>query len=91
VSSYTNELSARSLIRYIANDYIELSQEKIRSQRDDYIKICRDWLDKNLVYRNETYKKLFDIFHSSRQSGDIILDAEFVYQILRELEHVEIS
>lgn len=29
-------------IQYIANDYFELSHEKVRIQRDDYVRIARD-------------------------------------------------
>lgn len=47
MSNYTNELTARQLIAYIANDYVELSIEKVRWQRDDHIKICREWLFHN--------------------------------------------
>lgn len=47
MSSYTNELTAEQVIAYIANDYVELSHDKIAWQRDDYIKICREWLAYN--------------------------------------------
>lgn len=29
-------------IQYIAKDYIELSHEKVRIQRDDYVRMARD-------------------------------------------------
>lgn len=32
----------RNFVKYIANDYYELSQEKVRIQRDDYIRLARD-------------------------------------------------
>jgi len=35
---------AYNFIRYIANDYFELSQEKVRIQRDDYVRIARKLL-----------------------------------------------
>lgn len=44
MSKYTKALTAEQLIAFIANDRPELSQEKIRWQRDHYIKICREWL-----------------------------------------------
>lgn len=47
MNSYIKDLTAEQLIAYIANDYIELSQEKIAWQRDEYIKICREWLEQN--------------------------------------------
>lgn len=47
MSKYTRELTAEQVIAYIANDYVELSHDKVRWQRDDYIKICREWLDYN--------------------------------------------
>lgn len=44
---YTDELTAVQLIGYIANDYIELSYDKVRWQRDNWREICRSWLDKH--------------------------------------------
>jgi hypothetical protein len=29
------------LVHYIANDYVELSYEKVRIQRDDYIRLAK--------------------------------------------------
>ena len=31
-----------NFINYIANDYFELSHEKVRIQRDDYVRMARD-------------------------------------------------
>lgn len=47
MSEYTKQLTAEELISYIANDYVELSHEKVLWQRNHYIKICREWLDHN--------------------------------------------
>ena len=47
MSTYTKALTAKQLIAYIANDYLELSHDKVRWQRDEYIKICREWLEEN--------------------------------------------
>lgn len=47
MSEYTKNLTARQLIEYIANDYIELSHDKVLWQRDDFMKICREWLQNN--------------------------------------------
>jgi hypothetical protein len=47
MSVYTKRLTAEQLIRYIANDYMELSHDKVRWQRDDFMRICREWLDHN--------------------------------------------
>ena len=44
MSEYTNNLTAEQIIRYIANDYVELSHDKVSWQRDDHMKICREWL-----------------------------------------------
>lgn len=44
-----NELTARQLIASIANEYIELSHDKVRWQRDDIILRCKNWLDANKV------------------------------------------
>ena len=32
-------------VRYIATDYIELSHEKVRIQRDDYVRMARDIME----------------------------------------------
>ena len=47
MSEYTKNLTARQLISYIANDYVELSHDKVLWQRDDFMKICREWLQNN--------------------------------------------
>lgn len=47
MSEYTKNLSAEHLIRFIATDYVELSHDKIVWQRDQYIKICREWLERH--------------------------------------------
>jgi hypothetical protein len=39
------ESEAISLIKYIATDYVELSHDKVQWQRNDYIKLCRKFLD----------------------------------------------
>lgn len=44
---YTDKLSAEGIIRYIVNDYVELSYEKVTNQRDWYKRICKRWLDWN--------------------------------------------
>jgi hypothetical protein len=48
VSEYTNYLTAKQLIEYIATDYVELSHEKILAQRNEHIKMCREWLEHNV-------------------------------------------
>ena len=50
---YTDQLTAEQLIAYIANDYIELSHDKVVWQRNDWRTACRSWLDKRYVNRNE--------------------------------------
>lgn len=47
MSKYTKNLSASAIIEYIATDYVELSHDKVRWQRDDYVRLCREWLDHN--------------------------------------------
>lgn len=44
MSEYTKQLTAEQLIEYIANDYVELSYEKVLVQRNDFMNICREWL-----------------------------------------------
>lgn len=42
---------AINLISFIANDYVELSHDKIEWQRNDYRKRCRDFLEKNTMWK----------------------------------------
>jgi len=53
MSEYTNKLTAEQLIRFIATDYVELSHDKIVWQRDDHIKICREWMLNNLLEKKD--------------------------------------
>ena len=46
--SYTDSLTAVQLIDYISRDYVEMSYDKIRIQRDDFMKICKDWMRINV-------------------------------------------
>jgi hypothetical protein len=54
MSEYTRNLTAEQVIAYIANDYVELSHDKVLWQRDDYIKICREWLKHNRTAQEHT-------------------------------------
>jgi hypothetical protein len=47
VNTYMNSLTARQFIETIANEYIELSHDKIRLQRDDHIRWAKEWLRAN--------------------------------------------
>jgi hypothetical protein len=40
----TNSYTARQVIEMIANDYVELSHDKVLWQRDDHMRICKEWL-----------------------------------------------
>jgi hypothetical protein len=42
-------LTARQVIEMIANDYYELSHDKIKLQRDDHLRWCKKWLELNPV------------------------------------------
>ena len=53
MSNYTKALTAEQLIYFIANDRPELSHEKVLWQRNEYIKICREWLELNGQYAEE--------------------------------------
>lgn len=53
MTEYTNRLTARQLIEYIARDYIEFSYDKIQWQRDDWRKACCDWLEHNLEEQHD--------------------------------------
>jgi hypothetical protein len=54
VSEYTKNLTAEQLIHYIADDYVELSHDKVLWQRNDFMKICQEWLEHN-GSRDEPY------------------------------------
>jgi hypothetical protein len=47
MNTYMNSLTARQFIEAIANEYIELSHDKIRLQRDDHIRWAKEWLRAN--------------------------------------------
>lgn len=47
MSEYTKKLPAEELIAAIATDIPETETNKIREQRDDFIRICQEWLDHN--------------------------------------------
>ena len=53
MTEYTKNLTAEQLIHFIATDYIELSHEKIVWQRDDHVKICREWMLNNLLEKKD--------------------------------------
>jgi hypothetical protein len=42
-------LTARQVIEMIANEYYELSHDKIKLQRDDHVRWCKQWLELNQV------------------------------------------
>ena len=50
MGTYTDMLirqSAHQIVEMIAGEYVELSHDKIKSQRDDFQRICRIWLEHN--------------------------------------------
>lgn len=47
MNTYMNSLTARQFIETIANEYVELSHDKIRLQRDDHIRWAKEWLRAN--------------------------------------------
>jgi hypothetical protein len=47
MNDYIEQLTARQVIEMIANEYIELSHDKVRTQRDDHIRWCKEWLQHN--------------------------------------------
>ena len=47
MNTYMNSLTARQFIESIANEYIELSHDKIRLQRDDHVRWAKEWLRAN--------------------------------------------
>lgn len=48
MSTYTNQLTAEQLIEYIANDYVELSHEKVELMYHEHMQICKEWLVCNM-------------------------------------------
>lgn len=47
MNEYIGQLTARQFIEMIANEYVELSHDKIRLQRDDHIRWAKEWLRAN--------------------------------------------
>ena len=47
MNEYIEQLTERQVIEMIANEYIELSHDKIKLQRDDHIRWCKKWLELN--------------------------------------------
>lgn len=47
MGDYEKQLTARQFIETIANEYIELSHDKVRLQRDDHIRLAKEWLRAN--------------------------------------------
>ena len=44
MNNYIAQLTARQFIEMIANEYIELSHDKVRLQRDDHVRWAKEWL-----------------------------------------------
>ena len=47
MESISRHFTAIELIRYIATDYVETIPEKIQEQRDELVKLCRDWVEEH--------------------------------------------
>lgn len=47
MNEYINQLTARQFIEMIANEYVELSHDKVRVQRDYLIRCAKEWLRAN--------------------------------------------
>ena len=56
MSEYTKNLTAEQLIHYIANDYVELSHDKVVWQRNDFMRICQEWLEHNREHKGEHHE-----------------------------------
>ena len=56
MSEYSKRLTAEQLIHYIASDYVELSHDKVRWQRDDFMRICQEWLEHNTEPKGERHE-----------------------------------
>lgn len=47
-----SHFSAEQIVQFIARDYLELSAEKVHDQRDFYVSICRQYMEKTLATRS---------------------------------------
>jgi hypothetical protein len=56
MSEYTKNLTAEQLIHYIASDRMELSHDKVLWQRNDFIRICQEWLEHNTEPKGEHHE-----------------------------------
>lgn len=59
-----DKLTARQIIEMIANEYYELSHDKIKIQRDDHVRWCKEWLKAN------PDKSMLEGLEEVRQSWD---------------------
>lgn len=53
MSDYTKSLGAEELIAWIASDYMELSHDKVLIQRNEHMKVCREWLEYNIWSKSD--------------------------------------
>lgn len=62
MSEYTKNLSAEDLTAWITSDYVELSHDKVLIQRNEHMKVCREWLEHNIWSKR-------DAENSNEESG----------------------
>jgi hypothetical protein len=71
-NEYNRQLTAYQLIQSIANEYIELSHDKVLWQRNEIIKTCKDWLK-----HNQPSTKWSDIVEASNNYTDLLYSDEY--------------
>jgi hypothetical protein len=74
-------LTARQVIEMIANEYYELSHDKIKLQRDDHVRWCKQWLELNTNNESVT-----EVEHWKRKYRDMHNSATHAMCRLHELE-----
>lgn len=71
-NDYNSQLTAYQLIQSIANEYIELSHDKVLWQRNEIIKTCKDWLE-----HNQPSIKWSDIMTATNNYTDLLYSDEY--------------
>ena len=68
---YLKQLTERQVIEMIANEYIELSHDKVLLQRNDHIRWCKKWLELNpITYRRNPLEQIRTEWAKRKEMGE---------------------
>lgn len=91
MSDYTKNLSAEKLIEFIAYDYVELSHDKVLLQRNEHIKMCREWLQHNHENKLNLEMNLLRSHSICRKVKESKEYAQSLYAALCNVEYISTS